>query len=68
MVHYSVMAQNVNPAASSSAGYDKDSMERKSATSSTQVGLFHLYWGKILMNILNLLIEELHNNLQKYLR
>ena len=33
------MAQNVNPAASSSsAGYDKDSMERKSATSSTQVG------------------------------
>ena len=46
MVHYSVMAQNVNPAASSSAGYDKDSMERKSATSSTQVGLFHLYWGK----------------------
>ena len=32
------MAQNVNPAASSSsAGYDKDSMERKSATSSTQV-------------------------------
>ena len=43
------MAQNVNPAASSSAGYDKDSMERKSATSSTQVGLFYLYWCKILM-------------------
>jgi len=32
-----VMAQNINPAASSSASYDKDSMERKSATSSTQV-------------------------------
>ena len=31
------MAQNVNPASSSSSGYEKDAMERNSATSSSQV-------------------------------
>lgn len=32
-----IMAQNVNPASSSSSGYEKDAMERNSATSSSQV-------------------------------
>ena len=34
------MAQNVNPASSSSSGYEKDAMERNSATSSSQVRIY----------------------------
>lgn len=32
-----IMAQNINPASSSTRGYEKDSMERNTATSSSQV-------------------------------
>ena len=35
-----IMAQNVNPASSSSSGYEKDAMERNSATSSSQVRIY----------------------------
>ena len=37
------MAQNVNPASSSSSGYEKDAMERNSATSSSQVRIYGEY-------------------------
>ena len=43
------MAQNVNPASSSSSGYEKDAMERNSATSSSQVRIYGRpgrLWGK----------------------
>ena len=62
------MAQNVNPAASSSsAGYDKDSMERKSATSSTQVSSCNCVSGtKFYENgIPNFVTEELYSKLLK---
>lgn len=38
------MAQNVNPASSSSSGYEKDAMERNSATSSSQVRIYGRPW------------------------
>ena len=37
------MAQNVNPASSSSSGYEKDAMERNSATSSSQVRIWQAW-------------------------
>ena len=44
------MAQNVNPASSSSSGYEKDAMERNSATSSSQVRIYDRLgrlWGQL---------------------
>ena len=43
------MAQNVNPASSSSSGYEKDAMERNSATSSSQVRIYETW--KVVRNI-----------------
>ena len=47
------MAQNVNPASSSSSGYEKDAMERNSATSSSQVrinGRPGRLWGQFILD------------------
>ena len=54
------MAQNVNPASSSSSGYEKDAMERNSATSSSQVricGRPGRLWGQF-KNISDTVVQQ----------
>ena len=55
------MAQNVNPASSSSSGYEKDAMERNSATSSSQVRIYGRpgrLWGQFNNNILDTIVQQ----------
>ena len=55
------MAQNVNPASSSSSGYEKDAMERNSATSSSQVRIYDRpgrLWGIFFKPIWDTIVQQ----------